>query len=342
LRERVSGARRSGRHRWPYHTETHLASDLLDIVVLVDKIGTPGGWHQTQPLAARAFARSGNPDPGRPQHLDYLLSADRRAQDTGGQVGTDALGGHRRRLTDHRVGVGDRTAAEFGHQSGRHPGSGQRQRRIDATREASGRLRRQLVPTESASNGHRVETRRLKDNVAGGRCQLGGLPAHHAGQADRPSVIGDQQVVGRQLPVDIIEGGQSLSLRGLPDHDRPPKPVTVVGVQRLPRLQHHVIGDVNFKADRTHPGSHQPSRHPSGRGGVRVDIVDRQRNEDRAVLRLQPDRVATLGGAHIADQVGVGEGHPKRLSGFTSDAAHAQAVPDIGGDIDLQDLVAGL
>ena len=342
LREGVASARWCRRHSGAHHAEADLASDLLDVVVLVDKIGTPGGRHQAQPLAARAVALARNLDTGRSQHLNGLLGADRSAQDARGQVGADALDGHRRRLADHGIRVGDGASAKLGHQSGSHPGSGQRQRRVNAAREPGGRLGRQLVSTEGASDGHRIETCRLEHDVAGGRCQLGGLAAHHAGQADRPGVVGNQQVVWRQLADDIIKGGQPFPRRSLPDHDRALQPVSVVSVQRLPGLQHHIVGDVDVEADRTHPGGHQPSRHPGGRGSVRVDVLDRQRNEDRAVLGLQSDRVATLGRAHATDQVGVGERDPECLGGLAGDAAHAEAVADVGGDVDLQHFVAGL
>ncbi len=36
--------------------------------------------------------------------------------------------------------------------------------------------------------------------------QLGGLAAHHAGEPDRAGVVGDQQVLGRELAVDAVEG----------------------------------------------------------------------------------------------------------------------------------------
>ena len=88
---------------------------------------------------------------------------------------------------------------------------------------------------------------------------LGGLPAHHPGEADRPGVVGDEQVVRVEGPVDVVEGAQPLAGPGPAHDDRAGQPVGVVGVQRLAELEHHVVGDVDGQRDRAHAAGSGPA-----------------------------------------------------------------------------------
>ncbi len=74
---------------------------------------------------------------------------------------------------------------------------------------------------------------------------LGVGAAHDAGQADRTAVVGDDEVLGVQLPLDAVEGDDLLALLRAAHADGALDLVAVVGVQRLAELHHHVVGDVD-------------------------------------------------------------------------------------------------
>jgi len=247
-------SRGSTRHLGGDQLEAEFASDLFDVVVGIHQVAAPGRRHQVEP----AIGLLGDLDARCPQHVDHLLRTDLRSQDPGRQVGPDPLSGHHRDLTGQGVIVGQLPATQFGHQPGRCPCRGKRQRGIDAPGEADRRFRRQLVTAERASDAGGIEMSRLQHDVAGRRRELGGPAAHDAGQADRPGIIGDQQILGRQCPVDIVESHQMLTVDRLTHHDGALECVRVVGVQRLPGFEHHVVRDVDVEADRTHARRSQP------------------------------------------------------------------------------------
>jgi hypothetical protein len=111
-------------------------------------------------------------------------------------------------------------AAVLGQQLG---GAGQRDDghlRVDAALEALGRLAGQPVPAGGAGHARSAPSARPRAARRSCRPDLGGGAAHDRGQPDRAGVVGDQQVVGRQLPRGAVEGGQLLALARQPDGDR--------------------------------------------------------------------------------------------------------------------------
>ena len=207
--------------------------------------------------------------------------------DPGRQVdrGGDGLG--RGRRADVRHAVGDRAAAVLDEQVRDPVGGVRREQRVDPALEALGRLGRQLVAPGAAEDRGGLEVRGLDDDVAGGLRQLGGPAAHHAGDADRAAVVGDQQVLGRQRAAYVVQGGQLLA-RGRPTHhDRAGQLVAVVAVDRLAELEHHVVGDVDGQRDRPHAGElDAPGDVPRG-GRAGVEAGDGAGREDRAAVGVR-------------------------------------------------------
>ena len=136
------------------------------------------------------------------------------------------------------------------------PGSTPRSNRREASEDSLCRrdVRAMVIASKCAAS---ITTLRVLSG------QLGGRPAHHPGQPDRAGVVGDHQVVGVQRADHVVEGGQLLPFDRLADHDRAVEPVGVVGVDRLPGLQHHVVGDVDGQRDRPHPGQLDPAGQPA-------------------------------------------------------------------------------
>ena len=180
---------------------------------------------------------------------------------------------------------------------------------------------------------------RLQHDVGGGAVDLGGGAAHHAGDADRAGVVDDQQIVGVQRPGDVVQGDDLLPRYRLSHPDRAGELAGVVGVQRLPGLQHHVVGDIDGQRDGAHPGHGEPARHPARGGPGGVDAGDGERDEERAGRIVQDDRVAVGLGRRGGPVDHVGEGQAQALGGFAGQPADRQAVADVGRDVDVEDVV---
>ena len=81
-----------------------------------------------------------------------------------------------------------------------------------------------------------------------------------------PLGVADEQVVGRERPLDAVERRHPLAASASrTTRPRPGEPVEVERVQRLAPLEQHVVRDVDDVRDRPHPGEHEPPRHPGGR-----------------------------------------------------------------------------
>ena len=165
--------------------------------------------------------------------------------------------------------------------------------------------------------------------------------AHHAGEADRAAVVGDQQVLGRQGAGHVVEGGELLALGRPAYDDRAGQLVAVVAVDRLAELEHHVVGDVDGQRDRPHAGELDPAGDVPRGGRGRVEAGDGAGHEHRAAVgRLDADRVAVVvRRRHVAvrrvvERHVVGDG---RLAG---DAAQRQRVGAVGVDLELDHVVA--
>ena len=120
--------------------------------------------------------------------------------------------------------------------------------------------------------------------------------------------------------------------------------VVVEGVQRLPRLEHHVVGDVDDVADRPLPGEQQAPLQPPGRrrdGGA----LEQRGGEARVELGIA-DVDLDPAGQRRAFSLDLGRGRPQHGPGQRRDLArHAQdagVAHHVGRDVDVEDAVAGV
>ena len=97
-----------------------------------------------------------------------------------------------------------------------------------------------------------IEGRRLEQHRGGRRRDLALRAAHDAGERDPAALVGDDDVALLQRPIDAVERRHPLAASGAPDDDAAPQPVEVERVQRVPRLEHHVVGHVDEVGDRAH------------------------------------------------------------------------------------------
>ncbi|RAO53124.1 hypothetical protein PSN01_03942 [Micromonospora saelicesensis] len=357
-----TASRRRGRQHRRHPVVPVEADHLLDQVGRVGQVGPPGrrGDAQHRPDAAGHADRArvlGQPVRAlRDSAADPLQQGDhprRRVLDA------DPPGRQIRRKADRGTGpdvvdVQDlrtrRAPAVLGEQPHGTLQRDQRHGRVDAPLPALRGLAEQLVPAGGAPDHSRVPVRRLEEHRGGAGDDLAGLAAHHRGEGDRdagalacegvgqPSVA-DHHVVGGEHPVDPVEGGQLLPRFGATDHQRPGDPVGVEGVHRLAQLQHHVVGDVDGQRDAADAGGDEPLLHPGRCGRGRVDPADQAGREPVAA-----DRVADLhrvrgrpGAARGRRQGRVAQRHVERVRQLPGQAAQAQRVPPVRGDLQIED-----
>ena len=209
-------------------------------------------------------------------------------------------------------------------------GSTTRSKRRDAS---LGSLCRRAGPGDDS----RVEVRRLQDDVDRSAfrhlADLGGRPAHDAGQADRTGVVDDEQVVGVQPALDAVEGDQGLVGPGPAHGDASGQPGGVVGVQRLAQLEHHVVRHVDDQRDRAHARREQPALQPPRAGRAGVHAVDAAGHEPRAGRVVQRHRPrVTVGDGHLDPGRGIDEVGVERACQLAGQPAHREAVAAIRGD----------
>ena len=90
----------------------------------------------------------------------------------------------------------------------------------------------------------------LEEQLGGAVFDLAVQAAHNAGQGNGLGTIADDQVIGGQLEVLLVQGGDLLTILGAADDDLAAfQRVHIEGVHRLADLQHDVVGDVNDVGD---------------------------------------------------------------------------------------------
>ncbi len=135
------------------------------------------------------------------------------------------------------------------------------------------------------------------DHVGRARPDLGGRAAHHPADADRPLGVGDDDRLGMQLAIHVVQRLEALA-GPCATHDDPAAVDGggIEGMDRLPELDHHVVAGVDDVRDRPLAGREQAhldvvrrradrdSRHPAtdeARAQVRILDLDRETVADR-------------------------------------------------------------
>ena len=118
--------------------------------------------------------------------------------------------------------------------------------------------------------------------------------------------------------------------------------VVVERVQRLPVLDHDVVGDVDDVVDRAHPEGGQAVLHPLRRG---ADLHARDHRGDVAGAEIwvaNLDRRLVLDGAArlLIVEAGLADGAAGERRDLAGDAQHGEAVGPVRRDLDVEDDVA--
>ena len=189
----------------------------------------------------------------------------------------------------------------------------------------------------------RVEDRRLDDDVARRVAHLARLAADDPGDRQDPGRVGDDEGLGVELAVDVIERDEPFAL--LREADDDPSLVDRRGIERvggLAELEHDGVARVDDVAHRAHAGRQEPHLD-AVRRRTDGDAPNGARDEPRAERRLADlhgqrvgDRPAALGygGLRPADR-GAGDGRD-----LPRQADEAEGVSPVRLDVDVEDGVA--
>ena len=146
----------------------------------------------------------------RPQRLAHLVGRERHADEPRGQVERELERRHGHATVDVRERARD-AAAVLDQERDRPRDRHRRQLGVDAALEPLGRLAGQLVPARGAGDRDRVEVRGLDEQVGRRRADLAVPAAHDGRETDGPGTahpvgaVGDEQVLGVERAVDVVE-----------------------------------------------------------------------------------------------------------------------------------------
>ena len=195
----------------------------------------------------------------------------------------------------------------------------------------------QAVPPRRAADSCGFEHRTFQENSRSCRGHFARLAAHHAGQRDGLFRVGDDQVVGAQLPLLAVQGYERLALARTADDDFfAGELVEIEPVQRVAELEQREVGRVDDVADRPHAAGPQTLLYVQWRGAY-ANALDQARDVTRAPLRIlvvhagRHFRIARRRGWRRAD------GHTGQGRQFARDPEVAQRVRPVGRDIHFED-----
>ena len=254
-----------------------------------------------RPIEVVAPARDAD-RPGRPATLGRFLAhhiqferLERGAHDFRRDVETEAFADKivrddhlalPRNIAPHPAGrAHDAAAGGFDDKIDCSIGRLQRTVRIDAPLVAVRRVGRQTQPAGGPADGLALEDRALKHQVGRIVAHSGIFPAHDAGDDHGAVRIGDDEHAAVQNPFLAIERDNLLPVHRRPDNDLvAPELAGIEGVQRLARLQHHVVANVDDIVDRAKSDRLKPRLHPRW-ARANLDPRDDMSRIKRAVLR---------------------------------------------------------
>ncbi|MEY3274856.1 MAG: hypothetical protein RL153_121, partial [Verrucomicrobiota bacterium] len=176
-----------------------------------------------------------------------------------------------------------------------------------------------------------VEPGSLDEDVGGVGLDAGVGPAHDAGEGDALISVGDQEHLWRELAGDAVEGGEGLALGGAADDDGGDavgvagEEAKVEGVERLPGLEHHQVGNVHDVVDGAEADHGEACLEPAG-AGPHADAA-----QDARGIAMAGLGGVDADGELLIDRGGVG-GH--RVGGFEGAQGVAGQRGDLTGDAD--------
>ncbi len=223
---------------------------------------------------------------------------------------------------------------------------------IDPSFEPVAGLGREAKGAPGPPNSGRGEVGALEEHVLGLRADLRVGATHHAGDTDRPPVIGDNRHAWVESPGHAVQCGERLAGLGPPgDHCRAAKLLQVVRMHRLIQLEHDVVGRVHHIVDGSHPDRFQSPGQPGGRGrdpdsahdraeqpGTSLDVLGTGPHSTDHSHVPHPPHLRNIDGG-LGGQGRETERHTERRGQLARDSLVAQEIGAIGADIEHQSVI---
>jgi hypothetical protein len=167
---------------------------------------------------------------------------------------------------------------------------------------------------------------------------LGRGAAHHSGERHGPLGVGDHAHPLREGIRLVVDRGERLPVGGAADHD-PTRPDAreVEGVQRLPALEHHVVGHVHHVVDARHSHGGEPLDEPL-RARPHLHAADHPRRVAGADVGgedLHADAPGRVSRRLERPRVGHVQGTVEQHRDLAGHAEVAEAVGSVARDLEL-------
>ena len=147
-------------------------------------------------------------------------------------------------------------------------------REIDPAFETIAGVARETETPRLALDDGRIPEGAFEQHAGRRIADPGVLAAHDAGEAQRLFRIGDEQQIELEVERLLVQERELFAgLREAHD-DRTFEQLIVVGVQRLPQFEHHVVGDVDDRRNGTNPAAFEAPLHPGRRLRSGIDCLD--------------------------------------------------------------------
>ena len=214
---------------------------------------------------------------------------------------------------------------------------------IDATLEAVGGFRVQSVLAGTSGNRQGREEGAFQQDVAGFRTNARMFAAHDARQCQGALVIGNQQSIVTQLNGLAIEQRNLLACHSHPHPNALMQLGQIERMQRLPQLQHHVVGHIHHRVDAAHAGPAQALLHPDRCRTAQVHIANDAPDITRAGIRRFHLNVKAVG-MYCRNRRNLRrrQRQPIEHAHFAGETGHTQTVAAVRGQIDVDDRILQL
>ena len=340
----VTATRRSHRQSRGDVLVTVNTCDFLSQVLLRTQVSTPRrDSHRVTRLGT--LHRAANLTQARLNLLRRVIHANTTGSVISRQVNHDRLITERH-ISNARLNL---STSQLNQQLNRTLSSRSLNLRIHATLKTLRGLRNQLVTASGTSHRHFIKTSRLHQNAGGRIGHLSRSATHHTGKTNHAGIISNDNILGVQSTLNTVQGHQLLASSGATHHNLTLNLVSIVEVQRLAGLQHHVVRNIHRQRQRAHTRQTQTRRHPRRNRRIRLHARHLTHHEtsacgvtvNRGVI-TQSNRVTglvRLRGALAVRQHKILKRRTGSVAPLASNTAQRERVTAVRGHVHLSSLI---
>ena len=340
----VTAARRSHRQSRGDVLVTVNTCDFLSQVLLRTQVSTPRrDSHRVTRLGT--LHRATNLTQAGLNLLRRVIHANTTSSVISRQVNHDRLIA-KRHISNARLNL---STSQLNQQLNRTLSSRSLNLRIHATLKTLRGLRNQLVTASGTSHRHLIKTSRLHQNAGGRIGHLSRGATHHTGKTNHAGIISNDNILGVQSTLNAIQGHQLLASSGAAHHNLTLNLVSIVEVQRLTGLQHHVVRNIHRQRQRAHTRQTQTRRHPGRNWRIRLHARHLTHHEtsacgvtvNRGVITQdnQVTGLVRLRGALAVRQHKILKGRTGSVAPLASNTAQRERVTAVRGHVHLSSLI---